>query len=317
MREIESNGTRSGRHGRRGIRGAGRLLFGVLLLASAALGFGIRGDDVRRLRAFADAVERWQTNPDFRQVQREYVARGADAMRGRLCGVSGETIVMGFRSLPGLPLYLRAHESSAAHYRAFGRGELSAYLHLTSEQGAGDAVAMLEHLATREPLTDVEVVAFLNGFRLPHAIATDAGAIAGVRRLIQDTQSPPRAFVCRADVAGGLRRAIGADVDAVPRAEQARLLAALDDVVRARDAELWRTKQVSDFLGGIWAQGYGPVYVSGITWLMRIHTAARAVFAVAITWLLWKLVRSHRPRLAAVAVEDLDHGPLRAGRETK
>src|SRR5688572_6914446 len=154
----------------------------LTLVVSAALGFGIGGGDVQRLRAFADAVRRWQANPDFRHVQREYVTLGVEAMRGRWLAVSAERIVIGFRSLPGLPLYLAVNESSAAHYRAFSTGELSAYLHLSGEQGVAGGVAMIEHLARRDPPTDAEIAAFLESFKLPVRIVTDAGAIAGVRR---------------------------------------------------------------------------------------------------------------------------------------
>src|SRR5687768_11264433 len=129
------------------------LLVATMLL-SAALGFGIRPRDVARMQQFADAVRRWQTNPDFRQVQREYVTLGVEAMRAKWWGVSGESVVLGFRSLPGLPLYLAAGESSAAHYRAFADGELPAYLHLSSEQGVEDGLRMIEDLGSRATLRD-------------------------------------------------------------------------------------------------------------------------------------------------------------------
>ena len=264
------------------------------MLVSAALGFGIRSSDVTRMQDFAGAVRRWQTNPDFRQVQREYVTLGVVAMHARWWGVSGERVVMGFRSLPGLPLYLAASDSSAAHYRAFADGEVPAYLHLTSEQGVEDGLRMIEDLGGRERLDDADIVRFLDGFKLPIRVATDTGAVASVRRLLADTQQPPRAFVVRGgDVVNALRRHVGGDV---------RTMRQLDDEIRAADPELWRTKQVGDFLGGIWAQGYGQIYVTGIDWLMSIRNAARFVLLAAALLLAGLIVQWRlKPREAAAA----------------
>ena len=256
----------------------------LALIISAALGFGFRGRDVQRMHAFGDAVQRWQTNPDFRDVQREYVTRGVEAMQGRWLAVSAERIVMGFRSLPGLPKYLSVNESSAAHYRAFSTGELSAYLHLTGEQGIPNGVAMVENLAQHNPPpTDADIVAFLDGFKLPVKIVTDAGAIASVRRLLADTQTPPRPFVVRGDLTKAMQPYIPAGLPTMSRDAQSLALSRLDDDIKRANPELWRTKQVSDFLGGIWAQGYGPIYCDGIEWLMWIRRTARFAFVTIIT----------------------------------
>lgn len=226
-------------------------------------------------------------------MQREYVALGVAAMRGRWWGVSGEGVVMSFRSLPGLPLYLALHESSGAHYRAFSQGELAAYLHLSSEQGLEDGLRMIEDLGRRDVLPDADIVQFLDSFKLPAPIVTDAGAIASVRRLLADTQRPPRPFLVRGDLIAALRRHIE---------QHAVTMAVLDDDIRRDDLELWRTKQVSDFLAGVWAQGYGQIYVSGIDWLIRIRNAARVALVVTLALLAWLVARpSVRPR--AVAAE--------------
>jgi hypothetical protein len=289
----------------------------LTLIVSAALGFGISGRDVARLRAFGDAVRRWQTNPDFREVQREYVTLGVEAMRGRWLAVSAERIVLGFRSLPGLPLYLAVNESSAAHYRAFSTGEMSAYLHLTSEQGVTAVLEMIESLARREQLSDADIVAFLDGFKLPVPVVTDAGAVASVRRLLADTQHPPRPFTIRGDVAEQLRRHVDVNLDRMTRAEQAAAVKTFDATIRAADPELWRTKQVSDFLGGIWAQGYGPIYLDGIECLMRIRAVARGVLVVTLLLTGWLLLRSRRPNLAGLAVADFDDRSRRSGEEAE
>ena len=253
----------------------------ALLIASGGIGFGLGRDDVARARAFADAVRNWQKNPDFRNVQREYVTLGVDAMRARMCGASGETIVMAFRSLPGLPEYLRVSPTSAAHYRAFGSGDLAAYLHLTGEQGVGDAIVMIEELGRREVVTDAEAVAFLQGFKLPWPVATDAGAIASVRSLLRDVDGS-QTFAIRDDVARRLRELVGQDVFNMTRQEQAIEFLSFDREVKARDPELWRAKQVSDFLAGIWAQSYGQVYLSGIEWMLRLRLVARVIFIAAV-----------------------------------
>jgi hypothetical protein len=267
----------------------------LTLTVSAALGFGISSRDVQRLHAFGDAVQRWQINPDFRDVQREYVTLGVEAMRGRWLAVSAERIVMEFRSLPGLPKYLSVNESSAAHYRAFSTGEMSAYLHLTGEQAIPNGVAMVENLAQRSPPSDGEIVAFLDGFKLPVKIVTDAGAVASVRRLLADTQSPPHPFKIRDNLATAMQPYVPADLPTISRDEQAAALRRFDDDIKRADPELWRTKQVSDFLCGIWAQGYGQIYLDGIDALLRIRLIARIVFAIAFaTAVAWLVVRRRR-----------------------
>ena len=303
---------RASRHIFQAVRKARVAALVFTVIVSAALGFGISGRDVQRLNAFGDAVRRWQTDPDFRAVQREYVTLGVESMRGRWLAVPAERIVLGFRSLPGLPIYLSVNESSAAHYRAFSTGEMSAYLHLTSEQGVAAALGMLEDLGRRDSLSDGEIVSFLSGFKLPVPVTTDSGAIASVRRLLADTQHPPRAFTIRGDVAAQLRRHVDANVDRMTRAEQAAAMNAFDATIRAADPELWRTKQVSDFLGGIWAQGYGPIYLDGIEWLLRIRAAARVVLVIALLLTTCLVLRSRRPDLAGLAMTNFNDRPRRA-----
>jgi hypothetical protein len=252
-------------------------LLAAVVVLSAAIGFGLTPADGARLRAFADAVRRWQSNPDFRAVEDEYVSLGVVAMRARFCGVPAERVVMGFRSLPGLPDYLAVNATSAAHYRAFAAGELPAYLHLASEQGMTGGIEMIEILAQRRPLSDADIVAFLEGFKLPVKIPTDAGAIASVRRLIADAAPTAAPFAVRQQVVARLRAIAGEIPPATPDP-----LAALDARVKSRDEELWRTKQVSDFLAGVWAVGYGQIYLDGIEWLLRIELAARVVFVAAL-----------------------------------
>ena len=86
----------------------------------------------------------------------------------------------------------------------------------------------------------------------------------------------------------------------------------LDDDLRRANFELWRTKQVSDFLAGIWAQGYGQVYESAINYLLLSQQIARIVFALVVLLLILAGVR-HRARTkrdARRAVDQSETSPL-------
>jgi hypothetical protein len=271
-------------------------------LIAAALGFGLGPADARSVLAFRDAVRGWQVNPDYRAVSAEYVRLGVEAMQARLCGISAGNVVMGFRSIPGLPDHLAVSDTSAAHYDAFSRGEVSAYLHLSSEQGFADGVAMIEQLARRGPPSDADIVAFLAGFKLPVPTVTDAGAIAGVRRLLDDVGTKP--FTVRADVTAPLRSHVQGNLAAMTRAQQALAFARLDASVCTADPELWRSKQVSDFLAGIWAQGYGQIYLDGIEGFFGIQRIARVVFVVTVVVGAWLVVRRRlKPTSAAPSLD--------------
>lgn len=278
-------------------------MLSVVAVVCAAVGFGILPADLRKIETFAAGVSRWQKDPDFRVVEREYVSSGVAAMQARWCGVSARSIVMGFRSLPGLPDSLAVSKGSAAHYRAFATGELSAYLHLTGEQGVPAGVEMIESLGKLPAIADGDIVRFLTGFKLPVPVATDAGAIASVRRLIENVR-PATPLVARGDIVASLRSQanelakslnVPADPDAMTREQQHLVLDRLDDYVHQTNRELWRTKQVADFLSGIWARGYGQIYLDGIEWLWRIQRVARIAFAIALFILSAALVRRLRP----------------------
>jgi hypothetical protein len=264
-------------------------------LLSGGLGLTMGRADTARLRAFSDAVRRWQGDPDFRQVQQEYVTLGADAMRARLCGISAEHYVMAFRSLPGLPDSLAVSETSAAHYRAFSAGPLSAYLHLADEQGVAAGVAMVEELGRRQTFTDADARSFLRGFKLPLATVMDDGAVASVRRLVRETMPTTQPFAVREVIVPAILRHVGRDVKSMARGEQVRVMSSLDEEIRHADMGLWRAKQVSDFLAGIWAQAYGQVYETAIGYLLFSQQIARFVF-VAIVLLLTLVWIRHRAR---------------------
>src|SRR5688572_2719932 len=289
----------------------------ALVLTTALLlcvGFGTGAADRARLRAFAEAVERWGRDPDFCDVSREYVTLGHEAMSARCCGVSAARVVMALRSVPGIPKAYSVNPTSGTHYDAFERGPLSAYLHLSSEQGVADGVRMLEELSRAGEVSDERIRAMLGSFDLEHRPPTDAGAVASVRRLVADVQ-PSRTLVIRDSVPGRLaphvatvarRRGAPTDPTRMTREQQRLVWAALDAYVRDADEELWRTKQVSDFLGGIWAHGFGRIYQSLIEWVLWLQQLARVagvMLACVVAVLVVRGVRPHPRGAARVAVE--------------
>ncbi len=60
-------------------------------------------------------------------------------------------------------------------------------------------------------------------------------------------------------------------------AQQHEVYVALDDFVLATDPELWRTKQVNDFLNGVWSVSFGQTYARWITPIVGAWYIARVV----------------------------------------
>ncbi|HYE20221.1 MAG TPA: hypothetical protein VEA69_17365 [Tepidisphaeraceae bacterium] len=348
-----------------------RTLMAIIVGATLAMGFGMPPADAVKMRLFSDAVVRWQTNPDFRKVQVEYVELGSDAMRTKTAFVDTTTGIMALRSLPFLPKELAVNESSLRHYQNFTRGPLSAYLHLTTEQGVADTLKMLKPLGEKANLTDQDVVDFLSQYKMDWPVVKDAGSIQGVRALVRDID-PGRGFEvmenlrvlfdrqisavlsartheqrvhaiaellkatdtwwARAvidtsnkltgprfdvfarsgnpvEVAQALREIVdGAnsrdmyvvggyvlillrpeiqkvaaelgyptDPAAMTPAQQKDVWARLDDRIRETNYELWRVKQVNDWLNGMWAQVYGSVYASVIGPTLAIRDACQVL----------------------------------------
>jgi len=259
-------------------------------LAGIALGFGMPAADRAKIDAFADAAPRWQVNPDFRQVQSEYVRLGSDAMQARWWGAPVGCAIIAFRSIPGLSATYAVNAGSASHYEDFTRGPLSAYLHLTNEQGLDMGLNMIERLGHGGVPSDDDLREFLRSFNMPTSVATDRGAIQSVRSLLSQTD-PSKAFMKRAPLGPELathiaaiaqRAGYPADPARMTSHEQAAVLAELDEQIRSSDFELWRTKQVSDFLSGIWAQGYGQIYARGVTWFYRLRWGARVTLLLML-----------------------------------
>jgi len=263
---------------------------GAAVLLSLILGYGITGKDARVLRQFDAAVDRWQVQPDFRAVGMDYVRQSVAAMQARVGGVSACNVVMMLRSIPGLPEEYAANAGSRKHYEDFTRGDLSAYLHLSGEQGIGDVLPELETLA-RGKVTDPEVRGFLQSFKMPTPVPQDPGALASVRHLLADTQAA-KGFSVRAPADWLLRRHAEAlaqrkgwpqEVERLSPSQQAAVMNELDGDVRATDYELWRTKQVNDFLNGLWGQGYGLMYRGLISDVLRMRGACRVIGPAGLT----------------------------------
>jgi hypothetical protein len=285
------------------VRAAGWGLAGTLILSAVIFGYGITAKDARELREFDGAVDRWQVGPEFREVGADYVRQSVAAMQARVAGVSACDVVMLLRSIPGLPEEYAANAGSRKHYEDFTRGDLSAYLHLCGEQGIGDVLPQLETLA-RGKITDEDVRGFLRSFKMPLPVPQDAGALASVRRLLADTQAA-KGFSVRAPVDWLLRRHAEAlaqrhgwvpKVERLSSAKQAALMGELDAEVRSTDYELWRTKQVNDFLAGVWGQGYGLMYRSLISDVLRMRAACRVIgpggVLVLVGLIAWRRARA-------------------------
>lgn len=261
-------------------RWTGRLLLCALIFGLLAMGYGTPASDAEKMRIFAESVQNWQHNPEFRAVQVEYVEQGSDAMRTKCAFVSTTGGIMWLRSLPGLPEHLRVNPTSQAHYDAFTRGPLSAYMHLTREQGMTDTLAMLKYIGQREPLTDDDIrKSFLQQFKLHYPVVSDAGAVASVRALVGDID-PGRGFTYTNNVSDDLAPHIAAvassmgyptDLKEMTPSQQMDIWKMLDERVKESNYELWRTKQVNDWLNGVWAQVYGTMYsgLIGPTLLIR------------------------------------------------
>lgn len=273
----------------------------VALLLCIALGFGTPGSDMDRLRTFSNAVNRWQIDPEFRAAGQEYATLGHEGMQARWWGQSTTSVVMWLRSLPFLPPTLDVDPTSQAHYDNFTRGPLSAYLHLCGESAPDFIIPELEKFARRGDLSDEAVAEFLRrNFQMDHPVVTDAGARSSLRKLVADTEAA-RTFTVRSDIRPALERHIDyiarsqgwgdSDPKAMSQQQQYEVLRRLDSEIAASDPELWRAKQVNDFVGGVWAQVYGPMYliiIKPLTWARMICRVL--TFAIA-GWLGYRAYR--------------------------
>ena len=277
----------------------------ALLVFLAVVGYGVSGADAERLRVFSNAVDRWQVNPEFRAVGREYAVLGYEAMRARFWGISTTRVVMALRSLPGLPATLDVDPTSQKHYDSFAAGPLAAYLHLCSEGNTQDIIPLLEELARRPVITEQDLERFLRqNFQLDHPVVTDEGARSSLRRLMADTDAG-RPFAVRGNVDTALphylghlaaQRGWGGDVRRLPPEQQYEIMRVMDAELRTLNAELWRTKQVNDLVGGVWAQVYGPMYHIMIKPVLFLRAVGRYGTPAVMLLVIVRIVQARRHR---------------------
>ena len=290
---------------RRWVRRAADSLLWCLITMTFLLGYGISSADAERLEAFVQGVQRWQTDPEFRQVGMEYALLSHDAMQVHFWGISTTRLVMTIRSIPGLPKAYAVEPTSQVHYDNFTRGPLSAYMHLCSEQNVADRVGMLEELGKRGgTLSEADLLWFLDGFKMDFPVVKDDGAIQSVRLLVEDV-GPAQPLAIREKIDARVRSAAQriAMENRLPALGSGRmtpqiqrtLLDQLDSYLRTNDTELWRTKQLNDFCNGVWAQVYGPVYNSLIVPVLTIRLYCRVAAPVLFLCMLILWTTRTRP----------------------
>ncbi len=263
--------------------------------------------DAEKVRTFTRAVEGWQHNADFRRIALEYSILSHDAMQVRWLGIPATRIMMGLRSIPGLPPSLAVAPTSQLHYDNFTRGPLSAYLHLSGEQGTADIIWPIETMARSPCANDEEIARFIHRtIELDPPVRVDAGAAACFRALLADTQAR-RPFAIRVKTDALMYPAIGhiaaqLNIPADPRrqtpAQQRLVLDRLDEQVKSGDLELWRTKQLNDFSSGVWAQCFGRTYNWILVPMLWLRAVAQMVGMLLVgSWLLSRPIRGrHRHR---------------------
>jgi hypothetical protein len=308
------------RSGRSGL--VGKALLSALGVACAFMAFGLSGSDDAAVRAFDEAATSWQTDPDFRRVAMDYCVLGSRAVRTRLFGIHAGGVVMAVRSIPGVPSRFAVNPTSQLHYERFAQGPLCAYLHLCSEQSVPDFAGVVEKAAT--PAADPDPRSFLDAYHMDIPLCTDAGALQSTSSLLRDVDGR-RPLTVRENIGpllaphiAGLARdlQVPEDPQAMTPAQQQAVLDRLDARVRRDDPELWRTKQLSDFCGGVWAQVFGPPY----HWVTRPVIVAHAVawpgLVALAAWTFYRRGRRRAGREAgtpvAVGPEPTGPPPLRA-----
>jgi hypothetical protein len=249
------------------------------------LGYGINGEDAGRLWVFTETVEGYAVGPEFRKVGMEYATVGSEGVKTTLLGMGAGKVLYHIRRLPVFSKRYAAKASLVSHYRHFAEGPLSAYLHLTGVQGVSDGVAMVEKMGRKGVVSDEQAKWFLGSFAVWPAISMDEKAVASVRGLVADVEG--KTFAIREPVEERLRRWIGviarehgwATAPAEMSVEQQLVvLKELDGRIKEADEELWRTKQVSDFLCGVWGSTFGRTYGK----VVRMVLAVRATGRVAV-----------------------------------
>lgn len=285
------------------------LRVGLLLvwLASVVFGYTLSSHDAGIMRRFREHVVRWDSACDFREVCRVYSDLGSAAIRARVGFIPAGDWVLAVRSVPCLPPHLRNNEGSADHYRDFKAGALSAYLHLSDIQGVSDNIERYEVLSRTPGLNDELLRQSIEGFSMKRPPTTNAQAVASLRRMLDDARFAESDLRVR-QAPGPLMRphiaTLASSLGFPPRPEemtveqQQVVFERLDTFLRETDFELWRTKQLSDLLSGIWGQSFGFEYLLLIEPLLLIHAVGQVLAPLMtvgfIGWLLWSRRRPGR-----------------------
>jgi hypothetical protein len=96
------------------------------------------------------------------------------------------------------------------------------------------------------------------------------------------------------------------EADQMTPAQQQDVWWALDETIRERDYELWRVKQVNDWLNGVWAQVYGKMYAVVITPTLKIRDVSRVAGPLMLmAWIALAWWRRKRAGDAAAALPPL------------
>ena len=303
-----------GRRWRRAWLGLKRALVIGPLSLCAWFAFGLSGGDYAKLRSFTDSVERWQSNPEFRLIAYDYSIRGSAAMRTAPLFIPAAKGIMAVRSIPGLPPQYAVNATSRAHYENFSSGPLSAYLYLSDEQNVSGIAELFERLGRQGRWTEAECRALLEGIKMDFPLVKDEGAVESVESLAADVH-PSQTFVIKTTIGPLLRPHIATiagdlgfptEVRQMTPDQQRGVLERLDDYVRRHDHELWRTKQVSDFCGGFWAQVFGPPYNSLLVPFLTAHSLSQILLVVGLLGLLLRLYLRHRPRGASESLPETE-----------
>jgi hypothetical protein len=287
------------------LKRVGWMIVVIVLLLASAFAFCITSTTAKTAQAFADAVGRWQTNPDFRAITFEYADLGSAGVQSRAWFWPASRVIPTFRKLPGLPPLIAMNAGSVPHYQDFDRGPIGAYLRLTVEQPTTDGLKLIQQLGPTP--SDDAIRQFLISFKMPFPTVTDVGAMASVRRTLGDV-NPSQPFTFDTNPAEKFNADMHSltisrqtpDIDHLTNPEQMDLLNSLDVDLKTSDPQLWRTKQVNDLLAGIWAQAYGQIYATAIHCVILVRLISRIVLGVGIVtitgYLATRKIRAPRRR---------------------
>jgi hypothetical protein len=275
------------------------LILGFCVLTS----FCLTPHDEMAYRSFTEAVQRWQTNPEFRSIAVDYSTRGSAGASASLWFIPARRIIMAIRSLPGLSEKYAVNPTSQQHYDNFSRGPLSAYLHLCSELDLPESLGVMEAEARKNDLSDEEMGKLLATFKMGFPVANDHGARAATAAMFRDTSAATSSFAIRTNIGPYLvepihQIAADLNVPANPKEmtfdQQQAVLDRLDSYVRSHNPQLWRTKQMSDYFGGVWAQVYGPPYSMLIQPVLVAQQVCRVLLVVMLAGIVLRYRRIGR-----------------------